>query len=133
MVVVINNLTVSNFSGYLIDVNNYELELNNVVLINNGGSQDNGVIAASESNNVTLKNCIFKYNTNSPDILLTDTNLKVINSTFLCNNMSSINQNRGALEIENCNFDNYCSDYGGIINYKGHFLSIENSCFSNCL
>ena len=129
--VVINNMTVSNFSESFIYVTNYELELNNVVLINNGGSKDNGVIAAIESNNVTLKNCTFKYNNNSQDMILINTNLKVINSTFLDNDISSINHDRGALEIENCNFDKYSSDYGGIINYKGHFLSIENSCFSN--
>ena len=129
--VVINNLTISNFSESCIGVNNYELELNNVVFINNNDSQYGGIVAATGSNKVTLKNCTFKYNSNSSDMFLVDTNLKVINSTFLGNNMPSIIHDRGALEIENCNFDNYRSDYGGILNYKGHFLSIENSRFSN--
>ena len=128
--IVINNMTLSNFSGACVGSDFYEVELNNVVFIDNEGSQD-GSVTISLSDNITLTNCTFKSNDNSSDISVTDSNMTVNNSTFLENNNTAIIYNRGSLEIENCNFENFSSQYGGIINYKGHFLSIENSNFLN--
>ena len=132
--IIINNLTLVNINGLVIYSDSAEIILNNVVIVDcSNGSEIEGLISIFNSDNVILNNCTFKSNSNASFISVLDSNITVNNSQFLGNDgvHSAIYQDRGSLKIDNCNFKDCYSFYGGVLNYKGDYLLVNNSNFSN--
>lgn len=134
--VTLNNVIVKDNVGKgeavinILESNN--VTLNNVVIEDNVGNGD-CIAHLAMCGNITLSNCSFQSNSNASSLVEEYSNVTINNSSFLDKNDSSsdIIQNRGSLKIENCSFDGRNSDYGGILNFKGDFLSVRNSNFSN--
>ncbi|WP_405295862.1 lectin like domain-containing protein [Methanobrevibacter sp.] len=132
--IVINNLTLTNIEGLVIYSESCELVLNDIVIMDDSnGSEIEGLVSIFESDNVILNNCTFKSNSNSSAVSIMSSNVTVKNSIFLGSGdaYSAIVQDRGSLKIDNCSFRDCHSDYGGALNFKGDYLSIKNSNFSN--
>lgn len=129
--IVINNLTISNFSKTPLTADNKEIVLNNVVFEDNSGEEDG--IASFLDSDIVLNNCTFKSNSNASEISLLSSNASITNTTFLGDNekFSAIFHDRGSLKMDNCTLENYSPDYGGILSYKGNHFSIKNSNFTN--
>lgn len=130
--VVINNLTIMNSVGSALTCSYNNLVLNNVVF-ENCTEEEQGIVSVFDCGNVTFNNCTFKLNSNASDIFSDYSNITINHSSFIGGDDSCpyIAQNRGSLEINDCNFENGHSKYGGIVNFKGDTLSIKNSNFSN--
>ena len=132
--IIINNLTLVNIDGPVIYSQSADIILNNVVIIDcSNGSETEGIVSIFESDNVILNNCTFKSNSNASAISILSSNVTVNNSQFLGNDgiHSAIIQNMGSLKIDNSNFVDCHSSYGGALNFKGDYLSIKDSNFSN--
>ena len=113
-----------------------KLTLNNVNFTNNfvnSSEKSVGIITTDEDSNLTLNHCNFNSNFDAYLISAFYSDVEIYNSHF-CNARNSdapILINRNALIIENSTFENLSSKYGGVINFKGDYLSVKNSTFNN--
>ena len=126
--IVINNLTFINSKG-AITAKSCRITLNNV------NFYGHSVFAVSGSNSqITVNNCTFKSKNVTAEIATDSFSDVVINESTFCDGFakgSIISINRGTLVVENCVFENLTSKYAGAINYKGDYLSVRKSKFSN--
>lgn len=137
--ITINNLTLTNINGSAICAQSCKIIFNDVIIVNsnyvNINSKENPGFLELFDCEAILNHCTFKTNFNSSCIGADSSDIDMNNSIFQGNNglFSAIKHNRGTLKIENSYFNNFTSEYGGIINYKGDFLSIKNSKFLNSI
>ena len=132
--ITINNLTFINCNQSI--VISGKLTLNNVNFTNNFANpsrKDSGIINTDFDSDLTLNHCNFNSNFDTYLIYASETNVEIFNSHFYNTRSrdAPILVNRNALVIENSTFENLSSRYGGVINFKGNFLSVKNSTFKN--
>lgn len=128
---VINDLTIKNFTTFPLDLSVYTVTLNNV---NFTECSDNvPLFGPMELFAVTVNNCNFYSDSLEGFLSFIETRLTVNNSYFSGKNMlkSAINLNRGQLIVENSIFEDFNDQHGSIINFKGDYFSIRNSKFLN--
>ena len=128
----INDLTFTNFNNAPLQFSGYQINLNNVNFTN-CSSSSNPVIILTHEVNGTLNNCNFYSNSFKNYLRGPYESLIIYNSNFSGINCSNyaIEVNRGQLIVENSTFENFNSNHGSIINYKGDYFSLKNSKFMN--
>ncbi len=127
----VNDLTFKHFNSQCIAVSNAHITLNNVTFIDCNSElgfvfiSDQSVLCLNNTNFSSRSNCSFIFSDHS-DI--------IINNSYLSGKddcANAITQDRGQLIIENTIFENFNSENGAIINFKGDYFSIRNSKLIN--
>ena len=132
--ITINNLTFINCNQSIFMAG--KLILNNVNFTNNFVNTSEvgyGIITTNDGGNLTLNHCNFNSNSDALHISAFYSEVAIYNSHFYNarNTDAPIYINRNSLVIENSTFENLSSRYGGVINFKGDYLSVKNSTFKN--
>ncbi len=129
--IIINDLTFKNFNQTVLYFMAKSVVLNNVNFTNCYESQF-AVISSPATNNIAINNCRFYQNHAPITISESNSNLTINNSIFSgCGNGTAIKGNRGHLTVNYSIFENFTSDKGGIINFKGECFELVNSRFAN--
>ena len=126
--IVINNLTFINVKEVIL-VEYCRITLNNVNFYNNSNYAING-----NHVKLTVNNCTFQSNQVMSEITTVDFSDVVLNGSKFYGGLaqnSIVNINRGTLMVENCIFENLTSKYAAAISYKGDYISVKKSRFSN--
>ena len=127
--ITINNLTFKNFNTTALYFRGKAI-LNNVNFTNCSDSVL-GVISVSYAN-MTANNCGFYQNYGAKIISESYSTITINNSIFSGYGLAkAISGNRGNLHIFNSIFENFTSNSGSIIDFKGDCFELVNSKFAN--
>ena len=129
--ITINDLTFANFNTKIIRLYSGKITLNNVNFTGFNNSTEYMIIISK--GNLTANNCHFYSNQANLNLYASNSEINFIDSSFLGNNDGSgaIEINRGQLTIHNSSFENFTSNMGSMISYKGDRFELINSTFKN--
>ncbi len=130
--ITINDVVFKNFKSGVLSFSKGTSILNNVSFVNCTcqksiiiGTAQDATLILNNSNINLINQDGFIWSTRSR-IIINNTNISGIGGRN-----SLIELNRGQLIIENSRFDNFSSNNGVIINYKGDYFRLKNSKFLN--
>ncbi len=130
--IILNDLTLKNFTGAGLTYGEFNVTLNNVKII---GCADSGLssIYVSEGSELHFNNGKIQVDSSTNFFYGTKSKIVISNSSFsgAGSQESCILMSRGQLIVENCTFENFNAEHGSIINFKGDHFTLKDSKFLN--
>ena len=128
--ITINDLTFANFNTKIFRVFSGKITFNNVNFT--GFNNSTEYMIGISRGNLTANNCHFYSNQADRNLFVANSEVNLFDSSFLGNNDGgAIEVNRGQLTIHNSSFENFTSNMGSMISYKGDRFELINSTFKN--